>query len=152
MANNYGVTGDMTPMTGALKTSLDLVGSATSRPEIYYFTASAPGTMADATARCVVMDHTTVNTGTAVTPGKLDPAAVAVVATALENCSAEGTYTAGSEKYDQNIHLRSQAYWWAADPKANLIVPAVASNGIGGRNLSASYVGAYDWTFQFIGP
>jgi hypothetical protein len=151
MANKYAVTGQENAVTSALTTALDLVGSTTSRPEIYYFTASAEPTMADATVRVAVMDHTTANTMTAVTPTKIDPAALAVVATAGENASAEGTYTAGSEKYDQNIHLRSQAYWWANYETDRLIVPAAANNGIGLRVLSTTFVGAYDATIHFLG-
>lgn len=153
MANKYAITGQENAVTAALTTALDLVGSATSRPEVYYFTASAAGTMADSTVRVVVSDFTATPTVTAVTPTKLDPSAVAAVATAGENASAEGAgQTAGSEKYDQNIHLRSQAYWWANYESDRIIVPAVASNGVGLRVSAASYTGAYDATMHFLGP
>lgn len=155
MSNRYAATGANAAVTSSYITGLDLVGGATSRPEIYYFTASAgAGTLADQSVRVCLMDHTTANTGTTVTPTRLDPAAVSAIATAQENVTSEGTYTAGSEKFDQAIHLRSQAYWWASDPTANLIVPATANNGIGVRTkqASGSYAGAYDQTVHFIGP
>lgn len=155
MANRYGVTGAMTAVTSALKTMLDLVGATTTRPEIDYFTASAGGgTLADQSVTVVVQRHTTVNTGSAVVPTALDPSAPAVVATALEQCTAEGTYTAATEMYEQSIHLRSQAYWWASSEQARIVVPATASNGVGIRVIqgSGAYAGIYNGTIHFVGP
>lgn len=154
MANKYAITGQENAVGASLTTALDLVASATSRPEIYYFTASAGGSPDDLSVRVALMRHTTANTGTSVTPHGLDPAALSAVASALENCSAEGTYTSGSEMYDQTIHIRSQAYWWANYEQDRLVVPATANNGIGLRVAQGggAYTGAFDATMHFVGP
>lgn len=154
MANRYAVTGQESAVTAALTTALDLVGATTTRPEIYFIhgAANTAATLSDTAVRVAVMRHTTANTGTAVVPALLDPSAPAAVATALENCSAEGTYTAATEMFDGSIHLRSQLYWYATDARANIIVPATANNGVGARVLHASFTGAYDFTFHFEGP
>lgn len=152
MARRFAVTGQMTAVTAGLKTMLDLVGSATARPEITKFYASASaGIIADQSVRLTVMRHTTVNTGTAVVPVATDGTTMVAVATALEQCTAEGTYTAASECYDQAQHLRSQHYWQALDPLGVLVVPNSANNGIGMRVIQASgaYGGTYDGTIEF---
>ncbi len=155
MANRYAVTGQENAVTSGLTTALNIVGSATARPEIDFFMGSAgAGTLADQSVRCTLMRHTTVNTGSAITPTAIDPSAPAAVSTALENASAEGTYTAGSEMVDQAVHLRSQIVWWASSEAARLVVPATANNGIGFRVIqgSGAYAGPFDFTAHFVGP
>ncbi len=160
MSDRYAVTGAMTAVTSAYKTMLDLVGSTTARPAIDYFTASAGSlatnsTLADQSVEVQLMRHTTANTGTGVTPTLLDPGGIACVATGLEQCTAEGTYTAGTEMYQQAIHIRSQAYWWASSEAARIVVAAAASNGVGTRIAMASpnsggYAGSYQGAFHFM--
>lgn len=155
MANRYAITGQENAVTSSLTTALDLVGSATARPEIDFFMGSAgAGTLADQSVRCTLMRHTTVNTLTGVTPQPIDPNAPAAVSTAGENASAEGTYTSGSELVDQAVHLRSQIVWWASSEAGRLVVPATANNGIGFRVIQASgaYAGPWDYTAHFVGP
>lgn len=154
MATRYGITGQENAVTSSLTTALDLVAATTTRPEIDFLmgTVGSAATLADQCVRVALMRHTTANTGTAVTPAPLDPSAPAAVATALENCSAEGTYTSGSELLDNTIHVRSQLQWWASGPEARLVVPATANNGVGMRVLAAAYTGTFDCTIHFVGP
>lgn len=154
MATRYAITGQENAVTTGLTTALDLVGASTSRPEIDFVMASvgSAATLADQCLRVVLMRHTTANTMTAVTPAPIDPSAPAAVATAGENASGEGTYTAATELLDQTIHVRGQLQWWASGPEGRLIVPATASNGIGLRVLAAAYTGTFDATMHFVGP
>jgi hypothetical protein len=149
MAGKFSTTGQENAVTASLTTVLDVVAATTVRPRIYDFTISCGGTPADNAIRWAVMRHTTANTGTSVTPTALDPADPAAVATSLENCSAEGTYTSGSELFDQTVNQRA-AYRWVAAPDGELIVPASANNGVGIRVSHASYTGTADATIHFM--
>lgn len=143
MGARYAETGQENAVTAALTTALHVTGGTGLRIRIYDFTVSCGGTPADNAVRWALMRHTATPTSTGVTPTPLDPADPAAEATAGENASAEGTYTAGSELFDQSFNQRA-AYRWVAAPGGELIVPATANNGIGVRVSSAAYTGAAD--------
>lgn len=136
----FSATGELAAVGASYKTILDIVAATTVRPAIHFFKTSCGGTPADNVITQAVMRHTTANTGTSVTPTPLDSATVAAVATALENCSAEGTYTAGSELDEFDIYQRA-TYQWVAKDGCELVCPATASNGIGIRSKAAVYTG-----------
>jgi len=140
MAARFGVTGNKAALTAALTTALHIVGGTTARPRIFDWTLSFGGAPADNAITATIMRHSVAPTSSAVVPAADDPADPAVRSTAGENASAEGTYTAASELFDQEINQRA-AYRWVAAPEGELIVPAVAAAGIGFRFLHASYTG-----------
>jgi hypothetical protein len=72
----------------------------------------------------------------------------AAITTAGENASAEGTYTAATELFDQGVNVRA-AYRWVAYPGGELIVPDTAAAGIGLRVSSPAYVLQADATIHF---
>lgn len=142
---SYSETGQEVAVTAALTTALHVTGGTGLRIRLYDFTVSCGGTPADNAVRWTLMRHTVTPTSTAVVPTPLDPADPAAEATAGENASVEGTYTAASELFDQAFNQRA-GYRWVAAPGGELIVPATASNGIGVRVLSSAYTGTADAT------
>lgn len=153
----FATTGGKATVTTGLTTALSLVSAATIRPAVDYFTGSvsAAGTLADQAVRLTVMRFTVAPTITAVAPTSLGAdGSVSEMATGTggtgENASGEGTQTAATEMFDQSIHLRSQAYWWASSEGARLVMPATAANGISFRVLSPSYTGAWDVTTHHV--
>jgi hypothetical protein len=147
MGAKYAETGQESAVTSGLTTVLHVTGGTGLRIRIYDLTVSCSGTPADNAVRWALMRHTVTPTSTALTPTPLDPADPAAEATAGENASVEGTYTAGSELFDQHFNQRA-AYRWVAAPGGELIVPATASNGIGARVLSTAYTGTADATIH----
>jgi len=141
MSNHaFAITGEENAVTTALTTAADVVAATTVRPAIFDIMVSAGGTVADQMLTSTVMRFTAAPTVTAVTPQALDSATVAAVATAGENASAEGTYTAGSELLDIDWFMRATVRW-VASPGSELLAPATAANGIGIRVKSAGYTG-----------
>ncbi|MCI0420081.1 MAG: hypothetical protein L0312_12795 [Acidobacteria bacterium] len=145
---NYAATGMENAVTAALTTALSIARGASRRVRIYEFTMSASGTPADNICRWVAQRFTVAPTVTAVTPAALDPADPASITTAGENASAEGTYTAATELFDQGINQRA-AYRWVAAPGGELVIPDTAAAGIGIRVLSSAYTGQADATAHF---
>jgi len=142
---NYGSTGQEGAVTAGLTTVLHLTAATTVRPRIYDFTVSCGGTPADNAVRWTLMRFSVAPTSTAVVPAPLDPADPAAETTAGENASAEGTYTAATELFDQAFNQRA-GYRWVAAPGGELIIPATAAAGIGVRVLSTAYTGTADAT------
>lgn len=143
MPGMYAETGQENAVTAGLTTVLHVTGGTGLRARLYDFTVSCSGTPADNAVRWTLMRYTVAPTSTAVVPTPLDPADPAAEATAGENATVEGTYTAASELFDQAFNERA-GYRWVAAPEGELIVPAVAANGIGVRVLSTAYTGAAD--------
>jgi hypothetical protein len=148
----FATTGQENAVTASLTTALALCSAATIRPAVDYFTGSASGTLADQAVRCAVMRFTAAPTVTAVVPVSLGAdGSVSELATGTgENASAEGTVTSASEMFDQSIHLRSQAYWWASSEGARLVMPATASTGINFRCSSSNYTSTFDYTAHHV--
>jgi len=144
----YAATGKEDVVTAALTTALSIARGASRRAKLYDFTISAQGTPADNLLRWVLQRFNVAPTVTAVVPASLDPADPASITTAGENASAEGTYTAATELFDQGINQRA-AYRWIAAPDGELVIPDTAAAGIGIRVLSAAYTGIADATAHF---
>lgn len=79
--------------------------------------------------------------GTAVTPNLLDPGDVATFGVYFNNITTEPTYTTagnGLSLKSWAINQRGSYRWRALDDGDNIVIPAVAFNGIGVRQLSGS--------------
>ena len=101
--------------------------------------SQAEATPADGNTRFEVQRCTTAGTGTAVTPRLLDPADPATEADALENHTIDPTLTAGEISLTFGLNQRSTMRWVAA-PGSEIVVPAVASNGLAVRTPVAALV------------
>ena len=86
---------------------------ASRRVALYDFTISASGTPADNAIVWTVQRSTTAGTKDSVTPAPLDTADPASITTGGENFSAEPTYTAATELFEQAVNQRA-AYRWVA--------------------------------------
>ena len=147
MAARYATTGQENAVTAAYTTALSLTGGTGLRARIYDFMIGASGTPADNALTWALMRHTVAPTVTAVTPTPLDPADVAAEAAGGENATVEGTVTAASELFELPINQRA-SYRWVASPGGELVIPAVAANGISARVKSAAYTGAAEASFH----
>lgn len=144
----YAATGLENVVTASLTTALHLTRGASRRAAIYDFTISQSGTPSDSLCRWVAQRFTAAPTSSAVVAASVDLADSAAITTAGENASAEGTYTAATELFDQGVNVRA-AYRWVAYPGGELIVPDTASAGIGLRVSSPAYVLQADATIHF---
>lgn len=144
----YSVTGQENAVTASLTTAACIIRGASRRAKIYDFSISQGAAPADTVIRWTLMRFTAAPTVTAVVPATLDSADPASITTAGENATAEGTYTAATELWDQSINQRA-LYRWVASPGSELVVPDTAANGIGVRVLAASYTGAADVSLMF---
>lgn len=121
---------------GTSKTALAVFGTAAVRAFITNFMLGTTGTpTTDTPVEVQARACTTAGTaGSAVTPTPTDggPAAVAV---AGQGYSAEPTYS--GLILDCWFNPRANYPWAAYDQAAELLIPAVANNGIGWQNIAA---------------
>lgn len=150
MADKYAVTGSQSANTSTPgKTTLNLFNPGTTkRGQIYDVMISASGTPADNALMWTLQRTTAVGTeGAGVVPTPIDGGAASILDGA-ETHSAEPTFTAATELWQQMLHQR--ATWrWVAAPEGKLLIPAATSNGIAARAFHASYTGASEATFHF---
>lgn len=108
-----------------------LVGAATIRPKIYDLMIGSPSVPADQAASWALRRNTTASAGgTAVVPVALDPGDPAATATAMVAPGMGApTLTAGQFLLQWAQNLRA-TFRWVAAPGKELIIPAVANNGI----------------------
>ena len=148
MADRYGATG--ASATGATQTTvLTAVGLAATRARLYDFILSMGGTPADNTLEWLLRRFTVAGTGTAVVPVAVDPGAPAAQLTAAENHSAEPTYTAATELFD-NFGYQRATYEWKAPPQGEFMTPATAANGLGFSTAHASSTGNGEVTAHWL--
>ena len=122
----------------------------TARLGIYYIALSAGGTMADVVARYIIQRTTAVGTeASGVVPENLDNGAVQGGADAGQDHSAEPTYTAATEFWENDVHLRALAQI-QLQPDGHIIIPGTQNNGVGIQVYSASYVGNAQATVHFV--
>lgn len=125
----YSVQGTQ---TSAAKTALTVVSTAALRPRIIDFTYSNIGTVSvDSGFEMHVKRFTAAGTTTALTPAPTDSADAAATFTAGSNATVEPTYTANTLLHQFVVNPRSTFRWVAYDQRAELILPATASNGVG---------------------
>lgn len=109
----------------------EIVGSAGRRVKITDIIASFSSAPADIQARLTMGRTTTAGTGgTAFTPVPLDAADGACTFTSMAAATSPGTATANAFIWASGINQRATVRWFAP-PEGELIIPAVASNGVG---------------------
>ena len=122
----------------------------TTRFGIYYFAVSVGGTMADVVCHYVLQRTTAVGTeASGVVPENLDNGAVQGDADAAQDHSVEPTYTAATEMWEQDVHVRALAQI-QLQPDGHIIIPGTQNNGLGMQVFSASYTGIAYETMHFI--
>ena len=134
------------------ETILNLFNAAapTARLGIYYIALSAGGTMTDVVAHYIIQRTTAVGTeASGVVPENLDNGAVQGGADAGQDHSAEPTYTAATEFWEQDVHVRALAQI-QLQPDGHIVIPGTANNGVGGQVYSASYAGIAHMTVHFV--
>ncbi len=145
---SYAVTGQ-TACDSTSDTCLGIFRGASKRIKINDFTVGASGTPADNAILWVVQRFTALGTeGSGVTPAPLDLADGASVGDAGQDYSAEPTYTAATELWEQAINQRA-SYRWVAVPGGELVIPNTANVGIGWQPSHASYTGNVEVTSHF---
>jgi len=119
--------------TVTAKTALTLVSTTNGRSRLIEYTLSQVGTVsADSQFEIQLKRFTVAGTTTAVTPSSTDPSdPAATLFTAGSNATVEPTYTAGVVIDDKAVNPRGIFRWTAYAPDAEVILPAVAANGLG---------------------
>ena len=135
MRDRYFVMGSAT--VGTDKTGATVISATTVRPAIYEITIGCAATPADQTTDFRVKRFTADGTGTAWTPTALDPISPTARATSKVNYSAEPTYTASAEIWQQSIYQRAPYRWVAMDGR-ELVAPATAASGLGLKSASGT--------------
>ena len=151
MADRFGVTGNQVAVeTSPGETILNLFSPGTThRGEIYYMAFSADGTMADQLQTVQVQRTTVVGTeGAGVVPAPVDSDAPASILDGAENHSVEPTFTAATELWQNDVHVRALAQI-QLQPDGHLMIPATTSAGIATRSFSSNYTGGANATFHF---
>ncbi len=147
MSDRYAVTGVEGAVSGSLQSCLQITGAATFRGRLYDFTVSQSGTPEDSSVQWTLDRFTVAPTDTAVAEVPLDSAAPASAADAGEDGGTNGTITAATEMFDQDINERA-AYRWVAAPDGEIMMPA-STNGILLRVTSGAYTGTANATMHW---
>lgn len=118
--------------TAAAKTAQTIVSTANGRPRLIEYKLSNVGAVTvDSQFEVQLKRFTAAGTTTAVTPVTTDPTdPAATLMTFGSNASAEPTYS-GNPIDDQGVNPRGLYRWTAYDPRAEIILPATAANGVG---------------------
>jgi hypothetical protein len=152
LAANYGVTGEQTAVeVSPGETILSLFSPGTTHEgEIFYAAVSAGGAMSDLTQRGIFQRNTAQGTeGAGVVPAPFDADKPASILDAGEDHSVEPTYTAATELWEEDVHIRALAQI-QLQPTAHWIVPATTNAGIGLVTFSATYAGSAHGTVHFL--
>ena len=136
----YGATGAQTPNTTTYKSILQLTGATTFRFGLYDVVFSTNGTPADNDITYGIQRTTADGTDTAVTPAPPDPADPASLVTAGEDASSEPTDASIIPLLEVGVHQRA-TFRWAAAPGGEIIVAAVANEGLTLQSLSSAFTG-----------
>src|SRR5262245_50039423 len=135
LTTTYKTVWDITSLTGA---------TTLRRAWIYDVMFDADGAPADNTVVYVINRQTTTGTRTTATPAPLDAGDAAALITCGVNTTVEPTITASTQLIERAINQKS-SYRWCTIPGsgAELVVPAITTNGIGARakGLSSGYAG-----------
>ncbi|MEE9366730.1 MAG: hypothetical protein V3W44_08595 [Dehalococcoidales bacterium] len=150
MSDVYSVPCNQVSLTSGLLTTGTLIGATTIRAKISEFTVSARGAPVDDSIRSVLQRWTTSagTAGAAVTPIPADFDAPASITTAGENHSGEPTYTSNEDLWNHNVHVRA-THRYVAPPGREIMLPAVATTGVGMQQLALTYTGDSDVGFFF---
>ncbi len=135
MARKYSIDGQAN--NDADDTILALTSAVTIRPKVNEVLVGSGATPADNAAVYHLQRYTAVGTLTGVTPRPLDPADPAALASAGENHTVEPTYTADLIMLVIPLNQRG-TFRWVAAPGYQIILPAMANNGVGMRVVSTT--------------
>lgn len=147
MGARYSINGAQT-VANPTDSVLGLTSSTLLRPRIYDIIFGQGGTASDNQLEYLLSRYTAVGTGTSVTPQSLDPDEVAANSSALEDHTAEPTYTAGANLLRVVTNTRA-AQRWVAVPGGELLVPATVNAGIGVQPIHGTYTGEATVTMHF---
>lgn len=146
--DRYSANGLIAAVTGAPgDTALGIIASALTRAKIHFFALSEGGTPADYIIRWEVRRFTAIGTSTPVVPLAIDPGAPVAQLQAGQGYTVEPTYV--QTLLDLQAHMRS-LYQWNAAPGGELVLPAVANNGIGWTPSHGAYVGPSQVSCQWL--
>jgi hypothetical protein len=126
---NFGFTASRTPSAALSAANLNAPAASMKRIKLYDLTLGSEGTPADVANLWSVQRTTTAGTATAITPNPLDPADAACVATASGLTTVQPTITANSTLLAIGLNQKA-SFRWVAAPGSELVVPAIASNGL----------------------
>lgn len=124
----YSTRGSMALI--AADTVQSLIASTAIRPRVYDIILSSSSTPNSYSAEFYLQRFSADGTGTAVTPQPLDFADPAAVSTSKNTYTVEPTYTA-NEVLLQLAHNQQATVRWVAAPGSELIIPALAGDGVG---------------------
>lgn len=125
--SEYSTRGSMA--LAAAKTVLSVIAATTVRPKISDIVLSSPSSPNDYSAEFFLQRFSADGTGTSVTPQPLDFNEVAARATSKHTYTAEPTLTA-NEILLQFAHNQRATVRWVAQPGKELVIPALAGDGI----------------------
>jgi hypothetical protein len=139
--DTYAASGTITAVTGAPgDTALGILASPLTRGKLHFFLLTVPGVpVADNVLEWLIRRFTVDGTRTVVVPTLLDPAAPPAQLGAGQNYTVEPTYSAVF-LFDEGVHQRS-LYQWNAAPGKEIVIPAVAGQGVGFTPIHAAYGG-----------
>lgn len=149
--DRYAASGTIAAVTPAPgDTALGVIASTLTRAKIHLVIVymGAAGVVADNVLGWTVRRFTTLGTYTVVVPEPLDPGAPVAQLAAGQNYTAEPTYV-GASLLPPAVHQRS-IYQWNAAPGGELVLPAVANNGIGVTPIHGAYVGPAGATMHWM--
>ena len=154
MADRYALSVNQTAVESSPGEAIGTLFTATaapkSRAEVYYMAFSGDGTMADQLQTIEVMRISALGTeGAGVVPEGLDSAAPVGEFDGGEDHSAEPTYTAATELWANDVHVRALAQV-QLQPDGHLLLPATQTAGLVIRSFSGSYTGGANATVHFL--
>lgn len=125
--SRYATTGAMALI--AADTVLSMIAATTVRPRLYDLVLSSSSTPNDYSADFQLQRFSADGTGTSVTPQPLDFADVASLTTSKHTYTVEPTLTA-NEILLRLAHNQRATVRWVAAPGGELIIPALAGDGL----------------------
>lgn len=123
----YSTRGSMALI--AADSVLSVISATTARPKVFDVVLSSSSTPNDYSAQFYLQRFSADGTGTSVTPQPLDFNDRAAVATSKHTYTVEPTLTA-NEILLQLAHNQRATVRWVAVPGRELVIPALAGDGI----------------------
>ncbi len=152
MTDRYIATGIQTAVESTPgETVVNLYSPGTThRGAIFYMSFSASASMADQVLAWKVKRTSVGGTGGApdLAPAPMDSDAPAAIIQFEEDHSVEPTYTADTELWENDVHVRALAQI-QLQPDGHLVIPATADGGIGVASFSANYTAGARATFHY---
>lgn len=133
---------------GTNKTMINIIPGTGGRDYIYEILIGCSATPSAQAAYWVVNRTTAAGTGTAKTPGVIDPGEVNSRSTVAVNHSAEPTYSATEPIF--SVSLNQQATIdWKANPGKELIIAASSTAGMAVKTLTATGTAQHEVTVMW---